>query len=176
MSEPKKNNPLLLIGALVFAAAVLFLLFRPGQQIEDVNGSDDCSLATLTEADILADKRSFTGLSKSTGRISLPGGWEINDGVKLSSDAFSGVADLLWADYILPSDFYLELSRFQVEGGNFRMVVVNNDEIIAEIQPGEDQIIRIDDITGPTSLRIAGESAAFTIVIPSIDYDSFEHD
>ena len=176
MTESKKNNPLLLIAAAIFAAVVLFLLFMPGKQIEDTNGPDDYTLATLTDADLLADERSCTSYSTSTGRISLPGGWELSDGIKFSSKEFSGVTDLMWVDYILPSDFYLELSRFQVEGGNFRMVVVNNDEIIADIQPGEDQIIRIDDITGSTCLRIAGESAAFTIVIPSIDYDSFEHD
>ena len=175
MTEPKKNNPLLLIGAAIFAAAVLFLLFMPGKQIEDTNGPDDSTLATLTDADLLADTLSCTSYSTSTGRIRLPGGWELNDGVKFSSKEFSGVTDLMWVDYILPSDFYLELSNFQVNGGNFRMIVVNNDAIIADIQPGEDVICQIEGITGPTTLRIAGESADFTIVIPTHTYDLFEH-
>lgn len=178
METKQKNNPKALVAALVavILLAVYFLL--PGMEhIEDANGPADFSLATLTEDDILADSLTCTGgPNRSTGRIHLPGGWTISDGVELYSDQFSGVADLLWADYILPSDFSLDLDSFTVEGGNFRMVVINNGRIIAQIDPGTDIHCLIEDLTGYTVVRIAGESAAFRIVLSETAYDLFEHE
>lgn len=175
---PMKNNrfaPILALLAAIVIAVVYFLL--PGAEpIADANGPDDRSLAVLTEADIVADSYSSTaGLTISTGRITLPGGWEISDGVEISARELSGVTELLRVDYILPSDFYLELSSFTVESGNLRLVVVNEGRIVAEIEPGTDIVCRLDDLTGYTSLRLAAESARFTLVLPNHIYDSFEH-
>ena len=162
---------------IILVLVIGFFFLPKMEHIEDTNGPDDYTLSTLTDADILAQKLTCTGgPNRSTGRISLPGGWELSDGVKLYSDEFSGVADLLWADYILPSDFQLTLDRFTVEGGNFRMVVVNNGQIIAEIQPGDDVQLHIEGLTGPTFVRIAGESAAFTIAMTEFQYDLFQHE
>ena len=177
MNNKAKRSHRLLIGVGIIAMAVCFLFAGCMEQIEDVNGPDDHSLATLTDADLLADSRQCVGgPNRSTGRINLPGGWTISDGVELYSREFSGVADILWADYILPSDFCLNIDSFAVNGGNFRMVVINNDEIIAEIEPGENIVCRIDGLTGYTIVRIAGESADFSICMSEFEYDEFEHD
>lgn len=177
MKNKQKNNPLLLIGLVILGVAVFFLFFNGMEQIEDVNGPDDYSLATLTDADILANTlQSVGGPKRTTGRLTLPSGWALSDGVELWSDEFSGVAEILWAEYILPSDFCLDLSSFTVESGNFRMVVINNGEIIAEIQPGEDVQCLIEGLTGTTAVRIAGESAAFSITMTETNYDLFEHE
>ena len=98
------------------------------------------------------------------------------DGVELSAKKFSGVTDILWEDYILPSDFSLSLDHFSVTGGNFRMMVINEGEIIADIQPGDHVDILIEDITGYTTVRIAGESAAFSIAMTELQYDLFQHE
>ena len=177
MENKAKGNPLFLIGISVLTLAVYLFLFTGGDHIEDANGPDDYSLATLTDADILADSREFVGgPNRNTGRIYLPGGWELSDGVELYSEEFSGVADILWSDYILPSDFCLNIDSFTVTGGNFRMVVINNGQIIAEIEPGENIQCRIDGLTGYTVVRIAGESAAFSITMSEFEYDLFQHD
>lgn len=163
----------------VIAAAVLWVvwLFLPGAEpIADTNGPDDISLNTLTDADLVADSFSSTaGLTTSTGRITLPGGWQIDDGVEISAKDLSGVVELLWANYLLPSDFDLEISSFSVTGGNARLVVINNGQIVAELHPGDDLVCHLEDLTGPTSLRLAVESAAFTLVFPTHSYDMFEH-
>ena len=178
--EPKKKPgklPNWAVLPIILVVIAGFLFMPKMDHIEDANGPDDYALATLTEEDILAKTLTCTGgPNRSTGRIPLPGGWELSGGVKLYADKFSGVTDILWADYILPSDFQLTLDRFTVEGGNFRMMVINNGQIIADIQPGEHVDILIEDITGPTSVRIAGESAAFTIAMTETQYDLFEHD
>ena len=175
-----KNNTKKLPGWAVLPIVLVLIIgffFLPKMEhIDDTNGPDDFSLATLTDEDILASTLSCTGgPNTATGRITLPGGWEISKGVKLYADKFSGVTDILWADYILPSDFSLDLDHFSVEGGNFRMMVMNQGKIIAEIEPGDDISLLIEDITGPTCVRIAGESAAFTIAMSELQYDLFEH-
>lgn len=176
MEHKQKSNPLLLVGIGILAA-VVFFFFGGMEQIADVNGPDDHSLATLTEADILADSfQCVGGPNRNMGRINLPGGWTISDGVELWSDEFSGVADILWADYILPSDFSLDLDSFEVTGGNFRMMVINNGEIIADIHPGENVQCLIEGLTGYTVVRIAGESAAFRITLTETEYDLFQHE
>lgn len=161
---------------IVIVLIIGFFFLPKMDHIDDTNGPDDFTLVTLTEEDIFASALSCTGgPNTATGRITLPGGWELSKGVKLYADKFSGVADILWADYILPSDFSLDLDHFSVESGNFRMMVINNGQIIAEIEPGDDIRLLIEDITGPTYVRIAGESAAFTIAMSELQYDLFEH-
>ena len=177
MKSSKKSFPTILIVLVAAVVAAVWLMMPGIEHIEDANGPDDTSLATLTEADILADSIADTGfLSTHRGSIDLPGGWSIGSGVKISSDKLTGVTELLWADYLLPSDFYLNLSLFTVEEGNARLYVVNNDQIVAVLEPGEDVTCLLEDLTGRTAVRLVTESAAFTIVIPEIDYDSFEHD
>ena len=154
-----------------------FFFLPKMEHIDDTNGADNYALATLTEEDILARNLTCTGgPNHSTGRITLPGGWELSSGVKLSADKFSGVADILWADYILPSDFNLVLDHFSVTAGNFRMMVINEGKIIADVQPGDHIDLLIEDLTGPTYVRIAGESAAFTIAMSEFEYDLFGHE
>ena len=162
---------------IVIILAVSFLFLPKMEHIEDANGAEDFSLATLTEEDILAKSLTCTGgPNRSTGRLNLPGGWSISDGVELYAKKFSGVTDILWADYILPSDFSLSLDHFSVTGGNFRMMVINEGRIIADIQPGDDVNVLIVGLTGYTTVRIAGESAAFSIAMTELQYDLFQHE
>lgn len=161
---------------IILVLVIGFFFLPKMEHIADANGPDDFTLATLTEADLLAKDLTCTGgPNYSAGHIALPGGWELSSGVKLSADKFSGITDILWTDYILPSDFSLDLEHFTVEGGNFRMMVINDGKIIADIEPGDNISIVIEDLTGPTCVRIAGESAAFTIVMSQFQYDLFTH-
>ena len=177
---PKKSSkPLPAWAAILIIVVVVagFLFFPRMEHIADTNGADNYALSTLTEEDILAKSLTCTGgPNRSTGHLSLPGGWEISSGVELYAKKFSGVTDILWADYILPSDFSLSLEHFSVTGGNFRMMVINEGKIIADIQPGDNVDVLIEDITGYTTVRIAGESAAFSIAMTELQYDLFQHE
>ena len=180
VEPPKKaSRPLPGWAAALIVVVVIagFLFFPRMEHIADTNGAEDFSLATLTEADILAKNLTCTGgPNRSMGRLNLPGGWSISDGVELSAKQFSGVTDILWADYILPSDFSLSLDHFSVTEGNFRMMVINEGKIIADIQPGDHVDILIEGLTGYTTVRIAGESAAFNIAMTEHQYDLFQHE
>ena len=162
----KSKLPNWAVIPIVLVLVIGFFFLPKMEHIEDANGADDHSLAALTDEDILADSLTCVGgPNRSTGQLNLPGGWSISDGVELSAKKFSGVTDILWADYVLPSDLSLSLDHFSVTEGNFRMMVINDGEIIAEIQPGDNVNVLIEDITGYTTVRIAGESAAFQIVM-----------
>lgn len=177
MKQNTRQLPRWAVIPIILVVIVGFFFLPKMEHIADTNGADDFSLATLTEADILAKSLTCTGgPNRSTGRLSLPGGWSISDGVELYAKQFSGVTDILWADYILPSDFSLNLDHFSVTGGNFRMMVMNEGKIIADIQPGDNINVLIEGLTGYTTVRIAGESAAFSIVMTELQYDLFQHE
>ena len=153
-------------------AAVLSVLLMLGctacgsVKIEDTNGADNMTLAVITESNILnMDLPSGGYGTRINGMLSKK--------VELYGKEFSGVVELLWTDMIAGS-FVVDLIDFTVTGGNFRMVVVNEDQIIADIEPGTTEI-RIDDVKGYVSLRIAGESATYSLSMSEIEYDSFSH-
>ena len=127
------------------------------EHIEDTNGPDNYSLATITDENIINLDMGAMGLGRSTGIL--------NDGVTFKSKRFSGVERIMLTNYILPSDLDIQLAGFYVNSGNLRLVVVNNDEIIADIEPGLFPECRIIGLTGTVSLIIAGESADFEFTV-----------
>ena len=53
-----------------------------------------------------------------------------------------------------------------VKKGNFKLAVINNDEIIQEIPVDAfNETYRFEDLTGTFSVHVAGESAAFGFYI-----------
>jgi len=137
-----------------------------GTAIKDTNGADNMALNTITDENILnMDLPSGGNGIRTTGLLSKK--------VELYGDEFSGVVELLYTN-IIAGSFYLDLMDFEVTGGNFRMVVVNEDKIVADVRPGADHI-RVDDLSGYVSLRIAGESATYSLTLTQFDYNSFSH-
>lgn len=60
------------------------------------------------------------------------------------------------------------LCEYEVTGGNFKMVVVNEGRIVATVEPDEDNLITtctLEGMTGDVSILIAGESASFRFLI-----------
>ncbi len=172
----KRITDKLAIAAIIVTVAVaaIWLFFGGIEHIEDTNGRDDISLTTITDENIIKMDLGAKGFKKSTGSIAI-GGLTVSSGVNFSADKFTGVYEVLYANFILPSDFTLDITGLTVHEGNFKMVIVNEDRIIATIDPAETNEIRIDDLTGYVSLRIAGESAAYSFHISSIDYDLYSH-
>lgn len=159
-------------AVVTMVAVFMFMMMKSNlKHVEDTNGADNYKPVTFTDSDIIDMK---TGaLNPCTVRDAL-----IGNGVEFSSDKFTGVYEILYADYILPSDFELEIQTLNVTEGNFRMVVVHEDKIVAEIQPNSEELIttvRLENITGYVSLRIVGESAAYTFQMNPLDYESFSH-
>ena len=155
-----------LFALLLCALLTLSLTACGSIKIEDTNGSDNFALNTVTDQNILKlDLPSGGYGTKVSGLLSKT--------VTHSGDDFSGVTEVLWTDMVA-GDFVLDLIDFTVTGGNFRMVVVNEDQIVADIEPGTTQIV-LEDVKGYVSLRIAGESAAYSFSMTEVEYDLYNH-
>lgn len=155
-----------LLTLLLTLTLILSLTACGSAKIEDINGPDNIALNTITDQNIVKlDLPSAGNSIKTSGLLSKT--------VEFSSKDFSGVVEILWTDMIAGS-FVVDLMDYAVTGGNFRMVVINNDKIIADIEPGTTQIL-LDHVEGHVSLRIAGESAAYSFSMTQHEYDTFAH-
>jgi hypothetical protein len=172
IKEKKSELPMpaaIAIAVLVIAVCVWSFLTNPLEHIEDTNGPDNFALTTITDENIInLDTGALGGPNKSKGLIT-------GDAIEFSADKFTGVTEILYDNYWGPSDFVLDMTNYEIHGGNFRMVVVRDGKIVAELEPGMFVEYRLEDVTGTVSLRIAGESAAFKFYINQTDYDMHSH-
>ena len=170
----------ILFGIAVIAFIAVFAVWMLKSDIapiEDTNGPADISLNTITDANILnMDLGALNAATVKKSKVNL-GAVSVESRVKISSQEFSGVYELFYQNLIGKSDFLLTMDHLTVEGGNFRMVVIHEDEIVAEITPSEEPIdFMLEDISGYVSVRIAGESAAYNLSMSQFDYDTLAHD
>ena len=159
-TSPKQNNLLyILIAVAVVVICGYSFLNSDLKHIEDTNGPDDYTLTTITDENIIKQDMGALNVSKSTGLL--------NDGVTFKSDKFSGVYRVFQTNFLFNSDFRMDLLNFHVNSGNFRMCLVNNGKIIAEVEPGMTSEVLLHDLNGSFELVIAGESADFTFYMDS---------
>ena len=170
MLQGKFKNILWGVFAAVFVIAFAVMFFGSDlKHIEDTNGPDNFALQVITEENIIKrDLGAIGGPNKSKGLLT-------GDTITFSAENYTGVSEILYDNFIGTSDFDLSLTSFEIYGGNFKLVVVHNDEIVAELQPDMFVDYRLEDIKGTVSLRIAGESAAFQFCITQHDYDRHSH-
>lgn len=166
----------LLIAALVIGGGLMAIKNMP-DHIEDANGPNDFSLTTITDENIInMDMGSRNSMTIAQKGVEL-GGVKINKGVEISSKKFTGVAEVMYNSYMFASSVVIELDYLKVESGNFKMVLVYEDEIVQVIEPSDEPIrIEMKDLSGTLSLRIAGESAAYSFRMSDQVYNEFEHD
>lgn len=120
--------------------------------IEDTNGEDDHSLCSLTDEDMV-DGGSY--LQQGSTRS------EINGKVKIRINKFSGV-NTIESIRIRGEAKKLTLTA-TVESGNFRLFIVKDGEIFADLKAdGTQDSVTFSD-NGEYHLRIAGESAHIEI-------------
>lgn len=161
---------LTIVGAIVFAVVVgAWFIFGGIDHIEDTNGADNFALQEITDENIINEDIGSIGGPKIS-RSMLTGAT-----VEFSAEKFTGVYEILYDNYVLPSDFYLDLTAYEIYGGNFKLVVVHNDEIVAVLEPDLFVDYLLEDVTGTVSLKIAGESASFSFSMSQMDYDSHSH-
>lgn len=158
------------VGAVILiAVAVVWFMHSGIDHIEDTNGAEDITLQQITDENIIKDNVGAVGGPKISREV-LTG-----DTVEFSAKKFTGVYEILYDNYVLPSDFELDLTNYEITGGNFKLVVIHNDEIVATLEPDLFVDYILEDVTGTVSLRIAGESAAFSFSMSEMDYDNHAH-
>ena len=165
MGKLKKAMPA--IGAVVLiVVAVFWFMGGALEHIEDTNGAANYNLQTITDQNMINQDIGSLNLKSSTGFL--------NDGVTFKSDKFTGVYRIMLTNYIFPSDFVVDVAGFTINNGNFKMVVVNDDKIVAVIEPGIFANCRLENLIGSVSLVIAGESADFSFTLDAFFCNQYD--
>lgn len=144
-----------LIMILILTAA----LTGCGVEIPDENGPDNFNLATITKDNII---NMDLGASSYSVSPSSEDEDYMTSVTKVKGKAFSGVAELYGTNLVGKSDFNVYLDNISVDSGNFKVLVLLDDEIIHEFNNQEMlQQCELKDVKGYVSVRIAGETADF---------------
>ena len=165
MSEQKriaKQNNILWISLAVVMVAYFayFVLTSDLKHIEDTNGPDNYALSVITDENIIRQDMGALNVNMSKDMFAT--------GVTCHSNKFSGVYRIFHTNFLFNSDFRMDLSNFHVNAGNFRMCLVNDGKIVAEVEPGMVTETVLHDLNGSFELVIAGESADFTFYMDSL--------
>lgn len=141
-------------GVIVFIAVFAIWMFSSDLvHIEDTNGADNYTLQQITDSNIINMDIGALNFKESTDSIT--------NTTTYSSDKFTGVAEI-YKDNIIGNRFDITINHAQVNSGNFRIVLVHNDEIVHEFKLNElMQSYTLENPNGTVALRIAGESADF---------------
>ncbi|MBE6776050.1 MAG: hypothetical protein E7543_07670 [Ruminococcaceae bacterium] len=125
----------------------------PAKGHEDTNGADNYKLQQITDYNIINMDIGALNLKESTDSIT--------NTTTYSSDKFTGVAEI-YMNNIKGNRFDITINHAQVNSGNFKIVLVHNDEIVHEFKLNElMQSYTLENPNGTVALRIAGESADF---------------
>ena len=126
------------------------------KHIEDTNGEEDFSLCSITEEQIYSNSTSHVEI----GAVSMRKGNVLNYSVK----KFSGVKTLTKFTAGASNNYAFTIS-VAAAAGNLRVCFINNGAIIYDVKIGAVELVKISDVSGTCELRVAGESAAFSITI-----------
>lgn len=148
----------ILTGIAVVAIAGYFVFTMFGKSIdhiEDTNGADNYWLQEITDDNIIKLDIGAKNLSETHSVLSsLP---------EYSSKKFTGVSELYQTN-IIGNRFDITIYNLWVESGNLKVVLLHNDEIVHEFKLNElSQTYTLKNPKGTVSLRVAGESADFTM-------------
>lgn len=147
------------IIAIMLALVFVFGFTACGVEIADTNGPDDYSLATITDENIINKDLGASGYSMSPGSDSEE---YMTTTTKFKGSEFSGVAELWGTNLLGKSDITIDVSSFVINEGNFRLMVLLDDEIVYEFNPDElMETCELRDVNGYVALVMAGETADF---------------
>ena len=159
---------LITAGAVILViVCALWMFFDGAEQIEDINGPDNYNLAVIRDDQICSRSVPSVGLGKTTNNL--------NNTVKFSSKQFSGVYEVMWTNILFTTGLQLDILNYEVHAGNFKMAVLNEGKIVAELTPEDNFPVDLGKLSGEVMLVIAGESADFSFQLFAHDYDAYSH-
>lgn len=148
----------LLCVALLLAVAALLACDASIMHISDENGTEDTTLAVLTEEELTdpmpqvikrgAKRSNDRDAGTTTFTVRNMSGVEVLDSFEAEEDG----ACILTVTSSLTS-------------GNLRLYVCNGGAIVADIPLGEGQRVTLSGLSGIVSVRAAAESAAFSVTV-----------
>ena len=171
--NPKTKNALWIVFAVaIVAVGVVMFILNPGpEHIEDTNGADNYSLQTITEQDVVDQKMGARGTVRELEFPIEIAGVTISDGIRYSSDKFTGVSMLYNTMLFKGSDIHVTLAEFEIKEGNFAFYIVFDGEVVGKILPGDgaysEFLLENVEKAGTLEYVIAGESASFEFLAPT---------
>lgn len=149
------------IASILLAGVLCLSLGGCGTEYEDTNGADNFTLQTITDRNIIALDTGASGL-----RYTQDSADSTITSSEFSAKAFNGVEQIYQTNFLLSSDVSVYIGHMNVKSGNFKLAVLNNDEIIQEIPlDAFNETFLFEDMKGDFSIRVAGESAAFSFFL-----------
>jgi hypothetical protein len=82
--------------------------------------------------------------------------------------------ELMHADYMVDPAFTLDIYNYKINAGNFELVLVSNNRIVARISPGDEETF-VANIKGDFTIIAVGESADFSFEMTYSYFDTFSH-
>ena len=149
------------------------VIANPVEHIEDSNGERDTSIVTITDEEIINHSYGSRGMTRSESNFNIAG-WKIG-GVRFHSKKFTGVDPLLQQNIIFSTEICLNIYNYNIESGNFRLYVVNDDKIIDIIKPSKETSHYYENIKGTFTVIAVGESANFEFEMNSSEYNEYDH-
>lgn len=144
----------LIFAVALIVVAVIWFMDSDLEHIPDTNGPDDFSLQTITDENIINRDMGALNVGKKKGLLT-------GDTVTYASKKFTGVYEV-FGENIITNRYEITVNHARVDAGNFKMVLLVNDEIVHEFTLNElTQTFVLENVKGTVSLRIAGESADF---------------
>lgn len=142
------------IGVVAFIAVfALMMLSSDLEHIEDINGADNYKLQEINDSNIV---------NMDMGALNVTQAEELFSNLPtFKSKKFTGVYEV-YTTNLIGNRFDITLYNTTVRSGNFRIVLVHNDEIVHEFKLNElTETFTLENPKGTVALRIAGESADF---------------
>ena len=157
MNEKTKNilwGIFTVVFIIVFACLIIFDDF---EHIEDTNGANT-TINRITDQQIIDGTPESKGLKYGKSKLS---GLGLTSGmVSFSADQYTGVMEIMQVDYMVAPTFTLDIYNYQINEGNFELILISNDRIIARLSPGDEETFTAN-IKGDLRVVAVGESANF---------------
>lgn len=144
------------LSALLLALALLLSGCGSLSHIPDTNGTEDFSLCSITQEELVAKSthvlQQNTVTASSNGRVSF------------RTQKFSGITEIYRFTNRDGGDRVFTVSS-DLTGGNLKLYFYSDGKILYDIPVGQTVTVTLPAVEGPCALRAAGESAAFSVEV-----------
>ena len=171
MNESLKNKLWAIFAVVFLLVCGYMIIFDNFEHIEDTNGAST-KINRITDQEIIDCKMESKGLKYSKSKTTLLG--IESSMVCFSADQYTGVMELMHADYMVDPAFTLDIYNYKINAGNFELVLVSNNRIIGRISPGDEETF-VADIKGDFTIVAVGESADFSFEMTYSYFNTFSH-
>lgn len=144
------------LSVLFLAVALLLSGCGSLSHIPDTNGTEDFSLCSITQEELIAKSthvlQQNTVTASSNGRVSF------------RTRKLSGIAEIYRFTNWEAGDCVFTVSSALTEG-NLKLYFYSDGKILCDVPVGQTVTVTLPGVEGPCALRAVGESTAFSVEV-----------